>query len=392
MVDPALATPTAPTGGQVLPPGRTPTPGTAPAPLSGPLPGANGSGGQAPTAPTAIIGGRNTPVNTNVTGTNQVNLQTGSSSFGMTIPQGQGGVSSQGGDTELAVSSGAQTRLSGSGLFPGSTVQVFMPLGGNGSREIAQLPVDPNGSFDGDAVFTTRPTDPPLPIGRHVLQIASLNDAGERVVVEMAINIGQPAPAPEILRSNGENPGLTPGQSLATQAGVPIDVLLTVDPSNSLTTVQGDGWAFSINVAGGGNSVEETADGGALINVLRGGEANISGNGFMPLSRADIWLFSDPTLLGSVEIDENGEFNGNVTVDGRVVPVGDHTLQIQGVGVDGFVLAANLGVVVSDADPAGSATTTEQASASVLWWVLALIALLAIIGTIWWWRTRRQAA
>jgi hypothetical protein len=110
--------PTNGNGSQVLPPGRTPTPGTAPAPLAGPLPGVNGNGGQAPTAPTAIIGGRTTPVNTNVTGTNQVNLQTGTSSFGMSIPQGQGGVSSQGGNTEVAVSSGAQTRLSGSGLVP----------------------------------------------------------------------------------------------------------------------------------------------------------------------------------------------------------------------------------------------------------------------------------
>jgi hypothetical protein len=266
-----------------------------------------------------------------------------------------------------------------------------MPLGGNGYREIAQLPVGPNGAFDGDAVFTTRPTDPPLPIGRHVLQIASLNDAGERVAVEMAINIAQPAPAPEALRETGEIPGLTPGQSLATRAGEPTGVLLTVDPSTFLTAVQGDGWGFSIDVAGEGNSVEETADGGALIRVLQGGEASITGNGFLPLSRADIWLFSDPTLLGSVDIDENGEFTGNIVIDGRVIAVGDHTLQIQGVGVDGFVLAANLGVMVSDPD-ADAAATTGQASASVLWWVLALIALLAMIGTIWWWRARRQAA
>lgn len=181
------------------------------------------------------------------------------------------------------------------------------------------------------------------------------------------------------------------GQKPVNGAGEPTGVQLTVDPSTFLTAVQGDGWGFSIDVAGEGNSVEETADGGALIRVLQGGEASITGNGFLPLSRADIWLFSDPTLLGSVDIDENGEFTGNIVIDGRVIAVGDHTLQIQGVGVDGFVLAANLGVMVSDPD-ADAAATTGQASASVLWWVLALIALLAMIGTIWWWRARRQAA
>lgn len=373
-----------------LPPGRTPTPGTAPPPLAGPLPGINGNGGQPPQQPTALVGGRPTPVETSVVGQNQVTLQTGNTSFGLSVPQGQGSVGQQGAGTELAVDPGAQTRLSGSGLFPGSTVQVFMPLGANGSREIAQFPVDPSGAFDGDAVFTTGPTDPPLPIGRHVLQIASLNDAGERVIVEMTVNIAQPGPSPEFLRTNGEIPGLNPGQSLATQAGLPVDVSLNVDSENSLTTIEGDGWAFSIDVSGGDSTVEETPDGGALMRVVRDGEASISGNGFMPLSRADIWLFSDPTLLGSVQIDENGEFNGTVTVDGRVVPVGDHTLQIQGVGVDGFVVAANLGVVVSDPSD-GAAVTTQEAAGSVLWWVLALIALLVLAAVVWWVLRRRTA-
>ncbi len=61
------------------------------------------------------------------------------------------------------------------------------------------------------------------------------------------------------------------------------------------------------------------------IDTLR---ATISGNGFMPLSRADVWLFSDPTLLGTIDIDENGELSGDVYIDGRVVPVGGHTLQL----------------------------------------------------------------
>ena len=381
--------PVVPSGQPVLPPSRTPTPGTAPAPLAGPLPGVGGSGGQAPQAPTALIGGRLASVNTNVVTPNQLNLQTGSSSFGVSIPQGQGSIAAQGGNTELAVQPGAQTRLSGSGLFPGSTVQVFMPLGSNGSREIAQLEVAPDGAFDGDAIFATRPTDPPLPIGRHVLQIASLNDAGERVVVEMAINIAQPAPAPELNREQGDVPTLAPGQSLATQAGLPVPVTLRVIEDVRQTLVEGNGWSLAIDLEGDGSVVEETPDGGALISVVRGGEAKVQGTGFMPLTRADIWLFSDPTLLGSVDIDENGEFNGTVIVDGRVVPVGDHTLQIQGVGVDGFVLAANLGVVVNDPE-AESTATTEQAAAGVLWWVVALIALLVVAAVVWWAIRRRS--
>ncbi len=384
VVDPFLTQNTTTNGtSQVLPPGRTPAPSNPPALLSGPLGGVNGGNSLPPSAPTALIGGRQVPVNSQVLGGNQLNMQTGNTTFGVGVSQGQGSVSSgPGGSSELRVPAGGSTQLSGSGLFPGSTVQVFMPFGQNGSREVSQLTVDSTGSFSGDAVFATRPTDPPLPIGRNVLQIASLNDAGERVVVEMAINIAQPPPAPQALRDDGTIPALTPGQSLATQAGVPIGVSLTVNSNTGNALVEGDGWALSMTL-GDGNDVSETADGGAVLTMVRGAEASVSGSGFMPLTRADIWLFSDPTLLGSVEIDENGEFNGVVSIDGRVVPVGDHTLQLQGVGVDGFILAANMGVVVTDADDQ-AAPATSEASVSMLWWVIAVLVLIAILAVVWW--------
>jgi hypothetical protein len=68
----------------------------------------------------------------------------------------------------------------------------------------------------------------------------------------------------------------------------------------------------------------------------------------MPGTRADVWLFSDPTLLGTVDIAADGTFSASFAVNSNFVPTGDHTLQIQGVGDDGFVRAANLGVVVND--------------------------------------------
>lgn len=372
-------------------PGQTSSLVTPPAALPGPLPSINGNGGQAPSAPNGSIGGTPTSITTNVVGGNQMNMQAGSSSFGVAVPQGQGQVNSgQNGDAELSVQAGASTQLSGSGLLPGSMVQIFMPLGGNGSLELGQITVGPTGLFSGDAVFASRPSDPPFPIGRHVMQIVSVNSAGERVIVEMAINIAQPSPQPSIVRSTGQIPTLTPGQSFATRAGEPTDVSLVVDEQASTTQFQGDGWSFTIDVSGAGNQVSETPDGGALLNVVRGGETTISGDGFMPLTRIDIWLFSDPTLMGSVELDENGEFTGTVTIDGLSVPVGEHTLQIQGVGADGFVLAANLGVVVSDPVDGAAVAGTIGASATLLWWVSAVFLLVALLVVAWLLSTRRN--
>jgi hypothetical protein len=216
--------------------------------------------------------------------------------------------------------------------------------------------------------------------------MVTVDDEGNQTVVDMPFNIAQPVPQPEVFLDDGEVPTLTPGQSIATRAGEPVSVTVTPIPDNKQTVIDGGDWTMQITAQGEGSAVQETPDGGARIEFTRDEAATISGAGFMPLTRADIWLFSEPTLLGSVDIDENGEFNGEVNLDGRVVTVGEHTLQLQGVGEDGYTRSANLGVVVNDAE--ASLVTTEAVSLAWLWWLLALVVVAAVITATLIWRRR----
>ena len=71
----------------------------------------------------------------------------------------------------------------------------------------------------------------------------------------------------------------------------------------------------------------------------------------------------------------DGSFTGEVYVDARYATPGEHTLQLQGVAEDGFIKAANLGVLVQEPVEltAGSAT-------GLLWWVAyGLVAVLLFI-------------
>ena len=341
-----------------------------------------------PNIPRASVNGVPTQVQTLITDPNNLNIRSGGLNIGINVQQNQG-VVRQGtnGDTELQVRKGGATALEGTGLAPGSFMQVFMPLQGTNSKELARIPVDESGSFKGEAVFQTRLQDAPLPIGRQTLQIVTVDERGRQNVVEMAVNIVQPAPAPEINRENGQTPRLSPGQSLATNAGVPEAVDLTVIPNQKQTIIEGDGWSMGITLDSSGSSVSETEDGNGLLELVRDDTATVSGSGFMPGTRADVWLFSDPTILGTVEIDENGEFNGNVSIDGQVIAAGNHTLQIQGVGEDGYVRAANLGVLVKDSQ---ATFWGEVVSSGLLWWMLIALAImtLAIVG---YQRARRRA-
>ena len=365
----------------VTPPRILPRVLPTPPPVVGPVV-QNGGGSLPPSQPTALMGGRPLPIQTQVTDPNTMSLRAGVLNIGMNVPSNQGGgVSSQGGTTELQVRNGGAAALNGSGLLPRSTVQVFMPLQGSNAREIARIPVDANGSFSGDAVFGSTPTEAPLPIGRHVLQVVTVDENRQQTVVEMTINIAQPPPTPEVNRSTNERPALLPGQSIATNGGVPEPVTVTPIPDQRQATIQGDGWSMVVQADGAGGVAP--GEGGAVVTFVRDQGAVVSGEGFMPNTRADVWLFSDPTLLGTVDIDENGEFNGTVNIDGNVVAVGEHTLQLQGVGEDGFVRAANLGVTVTDEAP----TLTEQTSGSVLWLLLVALGVIVVgAGGAWWYR------
>jgi hypothetical protein len=327
-------------------------------------------------------------VSTLVTDPTQLNLRTGVLNIAVNVNPQQGLVrQGTGGETEVQVRSGGTTSFTGSGLAPRSTVQVFMPLQGGNAKELARIPVDAAGSFSGDAVFAAGLQDAPIPVGRQTLQMVTLDEQGRQAVVEFTVNIAQPPPAPERNRQAGTTPQLLPGQSLATNAGVPETVQVTALPDQKQTIIEGDGWSMAVDVNNPDAAVEQGADGSVTLKLVRDEEARVSGSGFMPFTRADVWLFSEPTLLGTVDIDENGEFNGLVNVDGTVVSVGEHTLQLQGIGKDGYVRAANLGVIVGDEQ----AIATEEQAQSLLWmlWVL-LAVLVAIVGGYLYWRRRRE--
>jgi tRNA (Thr-GGU) A37 N-methylase len=341
-----------------------------------------------PVAPVATIGGRSTPIQTQVTSPTGFSLRAGVLNLGLEVQQDQGVVRQNNtGGTEIEVKKGSTAAVSGTGLLPRSTVQVFLPLQGTNAKEIARIPVDEAGSFSGDAVFATRVNERPLPIGKQVLQVVSLDEDGQQSVVEMTVNIAQSAPAPEPDRTAGATPTLRPGQFLATNAGEPEIVTVVPVPEDRQARVEGNGWQMAVDIPSANGSVAPSDEGGALLQLVRDETAVVSGTGFMPGTRADVWLFSEPTLLGTVDIDENGEFTGEVNIDSNVVVVGEHTLQLQGVGEDGYVRAANLGVVVNDT---AAEVTTEEAAGGFLWWLWLLVVLVALVVWFAIWRYRRS--
>jgi len=359
-------------------------PSQPPSPIGGPVSGQVSV--VRPDVPVATVNGMPQAVQTQRIGSTGIRLNTGKISVGIEAPTASAGrvVQSLSGSPELSVVRGQSTGLSGSGLLPFSTVQVFLGFNEFDLEELSRAPVDANGTFSVEAAFQTPGSNVPLPIGRQVLQLVSVDEDGNQTFVDLAINIAQPSPQPELLRDNGETPTLAPGQLLATQAGEIVAVELVPVPENKQTIIDGGDWTMEIVAVGDGSGVIETDDGGVAVEFIRDESALVSGSGFLPLTRADVWFFSTPTLLGTVDIDANGEFTGEVNVDGRVVSVGEHTLQLQGIGPDGYTRSANLGVIVNDA----RGEFEETNPTSFHWLLLLGLLLLILVVSIFWLVTR----
>ena len=334
----------------------------------------------------ARIGGQPATVTKKPLGEGGLSVEVGAFQLGIKLSTpGSSAPSDAGQRSDIDVPTGESTKVSGGGLLPGSSLQVWLPgVTGERPRELARIPVQSDGSFASELSFTSRQSETPIPIGRQVMQVTGYDEQGNQTVVDMVVNIGQGAPAPEPNRSVNELPELSPGQSLATSAGVPETVTIEARPNDREVAVISGAWAFSVALPDDAGEIEQV-DSGATITMVQTKTATVSGEGFQPDTRVDIWLFSDPTLLGSVIVSADGSFAGEVYMDARYATPGEHTLQLQGVADDGFIKAANLGVVVQE-----PVLLTVEGAGGLLWWVVGVFLLAVLVMVVLLARRRRS--
>ena len=333
----------------------------------------------------ALVGGKIVDVVSEVTASGGARVGVGAVTLDLAVAEGNGSVSTEEGQPALAVKRGSDVALKGGGLQPDSTLQVFVPFANSSFAELPSITVDAEGNFSVDVSFTSVGRAKPFPIGLQSLQLSGVDEDGNATIIDIPITIAQPDAAPEINRLTGEQPALEPGQLIALVAGAPENVEIDAAPGGA--AIAGDGW--SLELSGGVNQ-----EANQPLTFAADQPARVSGDGFMGGTRADVFLFSTPTLLGSVTIADDGTFAADFDIDSALIEAGSHTLQIQGVGADGYVRAANLGVIVSE--PTAAAMTSAEASTSGgmawLWWVIGVMAVAGIgVGTILW-LSRRSTA
>jgi len=334
----------------------------------------------ASSAAQALVGGKAVDVTSSVEGPQKATFEVGSVTLGLGVASDDGAVSEKSGLPAPAVKRGGTVALDMTGLRPETSLRVFFPFGNGSFAELPSFSIGEDGSVSADLSLDTPGSQRPLPIGVFSLQFVGQDEDNNEIVVDVPIEVKQPDPAPEVNRLSGDRPALSLKELVAFNGGAPENVLS--EASNDRVSITGADWNMAVGDGDPG------AEG---LNFTPGVANTVGGEGFMPGTRVDIWLFSTPTLAGSLEVNEEGTFSSEFVVD---VASGNHTLQIQGVGADGFIRAANLGVSVSEptAQASNNAEASPSGGAPWLWWLIGSMLAAGGLVLAWVWLSRRTTA
>jgi hypothetical protein len=159
---------------------------------------------------------------------------------------------------------------------------------------------------------------------------------------------------------NGELPELSAGKVMAWQNGEFVEVNLVSAGTSALQLSAAGGVVLQMQTMyQSGQPMDVAANG--MLQVFHSHSIRIAGSGFASNSMATVWLFSDPVKLGEVMTDSYGGFNEMFAID-TTIPIGSHTIQINGQHTDGTVRTVAMGVNVMGEDFAPEEDVNTEAS------------------------------
>ena len=122
-------------------------------------------------------------------------------------------------------------------------------------------------------------------------------------------------------------------QEQATESTVeisgPVDVDDVIKLNERAVKISSEGTIVTI-AASGGNGISID---GTTLNAFNSSTFEISGSGFLPNSTIELYVYSDPYLLGVLDTDANGEFVSSLSLPTDLDP-GWHRFEVVGIGAD----------------------------------------------------------
>jgi hypothetical protein len=197
--------------------------------------------------------------------------------------------------------------------------------------------------------------------------------------------------APKALQfiTNTEDKKVVDLASLVTIGGQTQSSRLVIVDNTSAQVVTAAGGVLAVQAKDGVNLVPVNDLG--RVQMIRNNTVETQGSGLAPNTEFAVYLFSEPTLLGIGKTDAQGKFFVSFPVT-EELPIGDHTLQINGKLVNGQASSVSMPVsIVETVEVANSKAMpktilidvdpVDEALDAVYWlfFVLLVIVLLAVL-------------
>jgi hypothetical protein len=125
------------------------------------------------------------------------------------------------------------------------------------------------------------------------------------------------------------------------------------------------------------------------IQIAQSNLVEAQGDGLAPNTEFAVYMFSEPTLLGIGRTNDKGEFFVSFILENEL-PLGNHTLQVNGLMVDGRTSSVSLPVTVVDkavVAESGLATDLKDSGAQspfLPFELLPFMGLFVLISGLWW--------
>jgi outer membrane protein OmpA-like peptidoglycan-associated protein len=120
-------------------------------------------------------------------------------------------------------------------------------------------------------------------------------------------------------------------------------VTLSANKANTGLHLQGSGWSLDL-IGRDRRGTNAELDAAGNIVFREGHQAYTSGTGFKPNSTVNVYIFSAPILIGTVQTDKAGSFEGQFALPSGL-EAGAHTVQVDGFAPDNSVRTANMPVL-----------------------------------------------
>lgn len=120
---------------------------------------------------------------------------------------------------------------------------------------------------------------------------------------------------------------------------------MVIVDNNVAQVVAPDGGVLNVQVKDGETPIAVNAEG--RVQIMQSNLVYAQGNGLASNSEFAVYMFSNPTLLGVGKTNAKGEFFVFFPVN-KQIPIGDHTLQVNGLLADGRTSSVSMPVSVVD--------------------------------------------